>query len=204
MIWTILLAVQVQAASSGVMPLGPDEEVQMALAAAPEHLRGGAGVYRLASRQFEQVRPSQNGFNCMVAREPSMGLAPVCYDAEGSRSNMQADMFRSAMRHEGKSEAQIEAAAAEAYKVGGLKAPSRPGIAYMLSNHFTQVDAKSGERECIFPPHVMFYAPYLKNSDIGADKRHFGSIHHPWILNEGEPGAHILVVAHGADPAACR
>jgi hypothetical protein len=48
--------------------------------------------------------------------------------------------------------------------------------------------------EMVFPPHVMFYAPYVKNSDIGARPEHLGSQSQPFILNEGKPYALIIVV----------
>lgn len=187
-----------------VVELSADEEVALALSAAPEHLRAGAGVHRLGPVNYEQVRPSTNGFQCIVSREPNLGLGPVCYDKVGTASNLRADMMRGALRKAGKSEAEVDAEVAGAYRSGRLTAPAGPGIAYMLSPHFTQHSAKTGKRQCIFPPHIMFYAPFLKNADIGADKRHFGSIRQPWILNEGEPGAHILVVPHGSDTEACR
>ena len=196
------LATQVSGPSA-VVELDEMEETQMALNAAPEHLRDGAGVYLLSSGTYRESRRSKNGFNCLVAREPSLGLAPVCYDAEGSRTNMQADIFRGELRRRGTSEADVETAVRRAYADGRLKAPARPGIAYMLSNHFSEVDSKTGKRQCVFPPHVMFYAPYLKNEDIGATPKHFGSTQHPWILNEGAPGAHILVVGHGVETSAC-
>ena len=46
----------------------------------------------------------------------------------------------------------------------------------------------------VFAPHVMLYAPYMKNADIGALPEHRGSEAQPWILNEGKPWAYIIVV----------
>jgi hypothetical protein len=40
----------------------------------------------------------------------------------------------------------------------------------------------------------MFYAPYMKDSDIGARPEHRGSESQPFILNEGKPYAYIIVV----------
>jgi hypothetical protein len=39
-----------------------------------------------------------------------------------------------------------------------------------------------------FPPHVMFYAPYLTNADIGSD---------------GNPGGPVFVAAEGTPHANC-
>ncbi len=187
-----------------VAELEPDAEVEMALSAAPEHLRAEAGVYRLGADGYELVRPSANGFTCLVEREPSLGLAPVCHDREGSETIVPATLAKARLQRQGKSPEEIRAFLDSAYAAGRLIAPRRPGIAYMLSDHFSQAHPETGNRQCIFPPHVMFYAPYMKNADIGAGPKHRGSVDQPWILNEGRPNAYILVVSRSADLEACR
>ena len=199
----LALAPSGMAAAEPVVELAADEEASMALSAAPEHLRARAGVYRLGVRGFDLVRPSTNGFNCLVAREPSLGLGPLCFDKEGSETLLKAELMQGELMRQGRSETEIAALVAAAFAAGRLAAPRRPGVAYMLSNNFSSVDAASGKRRCIFPPHLMFYAPYMKNADIGAEPGHRGSVELPWILNEGKPNAYILVVGHGADAAAC-
>lgn len=180
-----------------------DQELQLALSAAPEHLKAGAGVYRLGSSGFDRVRQSTNGYNCMVARGPSMTSAPLCFDREGSETTLKQELLRGTLIRQGKSEADIEALVSEAYKRGDLIAPRKAGIAYMLSTQFHQMNQKTGNMECVFPPHVMIYAPYLKNTDVGSEKS-FGSTEVPWVHNEGKPDAYILVVQHGADVSACK
>lgn len=88
------------------------------------------------------------------------------------------------------------------YKAGKLLAPRRPGIAYMLSLEFKQYDPATGQGKQYFPSHVMFYAPYMKNSDIGALKEHFNSHSHVFILDEGEPGAYMIVTPQGRQMSA--
>ena len=66
-------------------------------------------------------------------------------------------------------------------KNGTYKAPSRPGISYMLSPiHRTRFD-KRGMVQQIFP-HYMFYAPCVDNSDIGGK----WDGHNPFVLNSGD------------------
>jgi hypothetical protein len=108
---------------------------------------------------------------------------------------MMADIKRSELRKQGVSENEITEKVEEAYKTGELQAPKRSGVAYMLSdrNFIFNPEGKAQH----YPPHIMFYAPYLKNSDIGARKEEFGSTSVPWVLSEGTPEAYIIVVPGG-------
>ena len=195
----------------GLLPLGaaaaPDlwpgltreREVEVALSAAPEHLRDGAGVYVLGEEGFERVRESVNGFNCLANRV-GVVFAPVCYDAEGSRTTLLADLRRGQLRAAGMGTEEIAAVLSAEYERRSLEGPARPGIAYMLSESFFAVDPESGERTTVFPPHLMFYAPYLDNEDIGALPEHTNSTMTPWILSPGSPSAYIIVAVSGQEP----
>lgn len=183
------------------MPLERARETALALSAAPEHLQKEAGVYLLQKGGYVQARASKNGFNCAVLQGGNI-LAPICYDAEGSETNMKADFRRRALLEEGRSAAEVKQIMAAEYKAGKLLAPRRPGIAYMLSLEFKQYDPATGQGKQYFPPHVMFYAPYMKNSDIGALKEHFNSHSHVFILGEGEPGAYMIVTPQGQQMSA--
>src|SRR5260370_28304966 len=61
-----------------------EKEIELALSAAPEHLRKGAGVYVLERSGFVKVRDSANGFTCIVNRDHPLNQKPVCFDAEGT------------------------------------------------------------------------------------------------------------------------
>ena len=181
-----------------------EREIAWALSGAPEHLRAEAGVYVLQRGGYVRVRESRNGFNCLVNRVANIS-GPQCYDAEGSETNMQADMRQVELAEQGRSRAEIKKIIDEEYRAGKLIAPRKPGITYMLSEEFVQTDSKTGERKQVFVPHLMFYAPYLKNADIGAKPEHHNDPNHPFVLGEGTPGAYIIVVpgkdghkAHGA------
>ncbi len=176
--------------------LEKEREIQMALSAAPKHLRNDAGVYTLGQHGFVKVRDSKNGFHCLVERDGEGTLAPICYDAEGSQTLMVSAFKAAELAMSGKSLEEIEKQIDSDFKRGKLIAPRKPGIAYMLSTEFQEHNHATGEVKTVFPPHVMFYAPYMKNSDIGATKEDFGSLTQLWILNEGKPSAYIIVVPH--------
>src|SRR5262249_2121165 len=46
------------------------KEIELALSAAPEHLRKDAAVYMLHRNGFVKIGDSTNGFTCIVNRDP--------------------------------------------------------------------------------------------------------------------------------------
>ena len=179
---------------SKLPPLMPrDREIAMALSAGPEHLRKDATIYVLERGGFVKAREGANGFTCLVLREGTEGTAPICYDAEGSQTTLIVNLKKAELREQGKSDEEIEREIAEGFRAGKYHAPRKPGIAYMLSTENHLHNPRTG-KTFVYPPHVMLYAPYFKNSDIGATAAHRGSLTQPWILNEGEPDAYIIVV----------
>src|SRR5438105_2220989 len=69
-------------------PIFPREvEIELALSAAPPHLRDGAAVWVLEPRGYVKARDGRNAFSCIVSRRGG-DLFPVCWDAEGARALM--------------------------------------------------------------------------------------------------------------------
>ena len=66
------------------------QEIELALKAAPVHLRDEATVYVFGNQGYEKVRTGKNGFNCMVNRDGiqngDTSVHPTCWDPEGSRT----------------------------------------------------------------------------------------------------------------------
>jgi len=54
-----------------------------------------------------KVRESQNGFNCIIERRANH-ISPMCYDAEGSRSTLQATLKRGELLMQGFDPNEIE------------------------------------------------------------------------------------------------
>ena len=171
-----------------------EKEIEMALSAAPEHLRKDAAVYVLQRGGYVKAREGSNGFTCLVERDGVKNTTPVCYDSEGSETTLLMAFRKMRLIEEGKERKEVERIIDEEYRTGKLLAPRKPGVAYMLSTEFKKHDHESGKMVTVFPPHVMFYAPYMKDSDIGARPEHRGSESQPFILNEGKPYAYIIVV----------
>ncbi len=164
-------------------------EVEMALSAAPEDLRAAAGVYVLQRSGFVKVRESRNGFNCVVERR-SGHLAPKCYDAEGSASTLHASLKRGELLTRGLDPVEVEKRIDEEYRAGRLRAPTKAGIVYMLATDDNYQD-QAGKTHHL-GGHIMVYAPFLKNSDIGVSAEQQWSPAHVWVQYEGRPDAYLI------------
>ena len=141
-------------------------EVELALSAAPRHLRDGASVWVLEQNGYTVARKGTNAFTCVVSRRAG-DLFPVCWDAEGARSLLPVDVDDAQLRLAGKSSAQIDETIADRYKSGQYHAPARAGVAYMLSPMRYRIDERGAITRTPSTPHLMFYGPNLTDEDIG-------------------------------------
>jgi hypothetical protein len=154
-------------AGSPQYPLLPRElEMELALSAAPRHLRDAATVWTLEQSGYTKARQGTNAFTCLVSRRGG-DLFPVCWDAEGARSLLPLDLDDAQMRLAGKSGAEIEQAVTQRFKDGQYHAPARAGIAYMLSPMRYRIDEQGTVARTPSNPHLMFYGPDLTDNDIG-------------------------------------
>jgi len=182
-------------AAAPTSPLPRDAEIAAALAAGPASIRDGAGVYVATPRGFELARASTNGFHCLVERSFPGAFEPQCFDAEGSRTLLQATLLTARLRGEGLPEPEVRRRVAAAWAAGELRAPARPGINYMLHPGNRVPADPEGTTIVPYGPHLMFYVPYLRNADLGSD----GSPDAPtFVINEGQPGAYAIVPVAGA------
>ena len=172
-------------------------EVTLALSAAPAHLRKGAGVYAFEKNGFVQVRPSSNGFTCIVNRDHPLSRKPTCYDAEGTATILPKVLRVGELLAQGVALPAIESEIAEGFKTGRYLAARRPGVAYMLSDGNLDFDPSTG-RTRLFPPHVMFYAPNLTNEDIGSTGDGSGGL--PFIAYPGPHAFMIMMTPGGKAP----
>src|SRR4051812_29345196 len=132
-----------------------ETQIKIARSAAPKEVSDKADIYILGKAGYELGATGTNGFSCAVEREKLDTMEPECYDREGSRTTFKVRQFVEAQRATGVSEDRIEKAVAAGYKSGRFKAPSKPGITYMLSdsNYVFDPDAK---QVIHFPGHLMF------------------------------------------------
>jgi hypothetical protein len=167
----LLLPAPVVAAEAGTPPpdhpLFPrDLEIELALNAAPSHLRDGAAVWVFDSTGYVKARDGRNAFSCIVSRRGG-DLFPVCWDAEGAQALMPIDITDGAMRLGGAANSEIERAIAAGFKDGRYRAPAKAGVAYMLSPLRYKIDESGAVTRSNPNPHVMFYGPGLTDADVG-------------------------------------
>lgn len=149
-----------------------EQEIELAISAAPAHLRQDATVYVFGKRGYEKARTGGNGFTCLVNRDGAQAgdltLRPTCWDTEGSKTIVPVMLRVGEMLAQGSTAAEIKRDIDAGFTNGRFHSPGKTGIAYMLAGDVRQFDAKTGKvlaRD--FPPHYMIYAPGVTNADIG-------------------------------------
>jgi hypothetical protein len=157
-------------ARSAQYPLLPRAlEIELAVSAAPKHLRDTATVWTLEAGGYTMARQGSNAFSCLVSRRAG-DLFPVCWDAEGARSLLPLDFDDAQMRLSGKSGAEIDEIIAQRFKSGQYRPPARAGVAYMLAPLRYRIDEAGHVTRTVSNPHLMFYGPNLTDTDIGGGR----------------------------------
>ena len=183
--------------------LDPIEEVEMALAAGPEHILAQAAVYTYGKDGYQQIRRGSNGFTCLVNRDGNQyggnALRPTCWDAEGSATIVPVMMRVGKMMAEGKSATAIKNDIDEGFQSGRYKSPRKNGIAYMLRGDIVYDRGTGKVTDTVFPPHYMLYAPGMTNADIGMTEAAFAKNPSLPMVYDGYSGgantAYIIIVA---------
>lgn len=174
-----------------------DREMALALSAAPAHLAAATEVRVLRNGRYEVVRAGTNGFTCMVEHEDPRSVEPVCYDAAGAEAFLPVANAREQWRLEKHTEAEIRDRIDAGFRAGRFRAPSRPGIAYMLSAEQTVRDAASGDI-VPFVPHLMFYAPHATAAELGLESPDVAApAGRPFLVFERDPRGLIIVPLGG-------
>jgi hypothetical protein len=170
-------------------------EITLALSACPSTLAEKAGVYVLEASGYVKVRESQNGFTAIVQHSVPGAQEPQCMDAEGARTILPRIVKVAELRAEGRTPEEIRRFVADALAKGVFQPPRRVGIDYMLSTDNVVPDDNGVIAR--FPPHVMFYAPFMTNAEIGSEGQAGGGP--AFVAAQGTPYALIIVpVAAGA------
>ena len=171
-----------------------EEKIKLAESAAPPEVSGKATIYILERTGYVKVRDGSNGFSCFVDRQTPWNSEPTCFDAEGTATTLVTRFFVEEQRAKSRSEDEIKTALEAGYKSGKFKAPGKPGIVYMLSD---SIFLLINEKLVHAPPHLMFYAPYATEKDLGNPP---GAVNMPHLIRAGQPDAYMIVFP--AAPAA--
>jgi hypothetical protein len=167
-----------------------EERIKLGGSAAPREISSKATLYVLDRTGYVKVRDGENGFSCFVDRQTPLNLEPTCLDAEGSATTLSTRIFAEQCRAKGEREEQISAEIEGGYKCGKFLAPRKSGIVYMMSDSGVLYIAERDQLVHI-PPHLMFYAPYATDKDIGSLPP---AANMPNLIRAGQPDAYIIVV----------
>ena len=189
-------ASQTNEATIEAMP--PKLETQFALSAAPPKLRDAASVYLLdPAKGYYLSREGSNGVTCIVQRTdwemPDLRndvYWPVCYDALGTKTYLRTIMDAAAMRAQGSSAAAMKAEIEKRYRDKTYKAPDKAGVSYMVGPVMRAVGPPDMQVHTAAMPHLMFYAPFVTNEDIGVapDFNDRSSLAYPFLDRHTEGG----------------
>jgi hypothetical protein len=195
-------AAQSTGASAALPPqlMERQREIALALSACPPPVASKAAVYVLEKSGYSKVRDGENGFTAIVQHTLPTSQEPLCMDAEGTHTHLPRVLKVAELRAEGKSSEEIKRFVADSFAKGIYRPYGRPGINYMLSTE----NLVPNEKGVVvpYPPHIMIYAPYLTNADIGVgpDLGPDGNFVGPAIVAvEGTPQA-LIIVPVGAPP----
>jgi hypothetical protein len=119
----VLLAIPMSLAAQVSAPAAVDDQVRIALSAAPPHIRVNAGVYVLGEHGYELARPSGNSFHCLVERWDGPP-APICYDRVGSESTLLVVLHLERRRAEGIDDEAVMNEIEAGYESGRFIAPA--------------------------------------------------------------------------------
>ncbi|MBX9856632.1 MAG: hypothetical protein K2Y26_13995 [Gemmatimonadaceae bacterium] len=191
------------AALNVVLPREAEQE--LALSAAPAHLRAGAAVYVYGTRGFERVRTGSNGFSCLVNRDAffygASAFKPTCWDATGQDTYLPVMLKVGELLASGASQEAIVRAIDAGFAAGTYKRPSGGGVAYMLAGD-VMLDPRTGRvTRQLYPGHYMFYAAGATSAQLGfsADGARSDATL-PFVFSGGAGGAHglsyIITVRH--------
>jgi hypothetical protein len=166
-----------------------EERIKIAESAAPPEISGKATVYLLERTGYVKIREGTNGFSCFVDRQTPLNMEPTCFDAEGSATTLPTRLYAESQRAAGRGEEQIKTEIEQGYKAGRFKAPGKPGIVYMMSDQL-YILIPGTDKIVHLQPHLMFYAPYATDKDIGSPP---SSVNMPRLIRAGQPDAVVVV-----------
>lgn len=177
-------------------------ETRFALSAAPPRLREAATVYLLNPKTgYYLARRGTSGVTCIVQRTdwdmPELRddvYWSVCYDAAGTKTYLRTIMDAAELRTKGMNAAEIKAEIEKRYRNKTYVPPQKVGVSYMVGPVMRAVGPPDMQVHTMAMPHLMFYAPFVTNQDIGAspDFNDPATLAYPFLDKHTEGGA-----AHG-------
>ncbi|MDH3553260.1 MAG: hypothetical protein OER22_11650 [Gammaproteobacteria bacterium] len=183
---------------SAYLATSEEEEVSIALSAAPAHISESSTVLVMTKEGYATAREGSNGFVCLVERSWAGSVdyigafwdprirAPICYNQHAAKFVLPLYILRTELALAGKKRAQIAAAIDAAVSSGKMKAPTGTAMSYMMS-----------ARQHLHPdigrwlPHLMIWMPYTEQDDWGANV--LAGVDPVVFRNPGGPFAMVVI-----------
>jgi hypothetical protein len=191
-----------------IEPMPAALETRYALSALPAALRADATVYLLDPAEgYRLSKQGTSGLTCVVQRTAweltdfrDDIYIPLCYDAEGTRTYLRVIMDAAALRAQGSTPEALFATITARIEDGTYPTPARSGVSYMMAPVQRTVGPPELKVVTIPLPHLMFYAPHLKNADIGAapDLADPSTLLSPFIDRQGHDAHSYMIQLLGA------
>ncbi len=164
-----------------------DQQIKIAILAAPEEYREGATVYGLNEAGEPIVlREGTNQFVC-VADNPNTRFQVSCY-----HESLEPFMNRGReLRKEGKNPQEIFDIREEEAKNGSLQMPEKPAALHVYYGDDVSYNAETNAMEGAKYRYVV-YIPFATEETTGIPIRPNGP-GHPWLMNPGTHRAHIMI-----------
>lgn len=184
-----------EAAETTIDKMPPQLEAQYALSALPTALREHASVYLLEpSKGYQLSRKGSSGVTCIVQRTVwEMAdfrndiYIPLCYDAVGTKTYLKVIMDAAALRAQGLGPAALKAEIEKRWNDKTYQVPEKAGVSYMIAPLQRTIGPPDLKVHTLSLPHLMPYAPYVTNEDLGAqpDLKNLASLRWPFIDKQG-------------------
>jgi len=183
-------------------------ETQYALSAIPPRLREKAAVYLLDPQKgYSLARAGTSGVACAVQRTQWEAANfrndiyyAICYDAAGVKTYLQVMLDAAALRAQGLGATTLKAEIEKRFRDKTYTPPAKAGLSYMIGPIMRTFGPPDMSVQTMAMPHLMFYAPYLTNEDIGAapDLGDFSTLIYPFVDRQGNAEHTYMIQIIGA------
>ncbi len=165
-----------------------EARIATAVRAAPEASRAGARVIGYNSAgEFVTLREGSNEFVCLADDPTKEGFSAACY-----HQSLEPFMARGrALKAEGKTPPEVDAAREREVKDGSLKMGDTGSTLHVLSGKEARYDPATGEVPGATYRYVV-YVPFATAASTGLPESPMAP-NHPWIMDPGTYRAHIMI-----------
>jgi hypothetical protein len=175
------------AASTGpTTPTSVEQQIAVAVLAAPEEMRGAATVWGYApDGRLKQLRKGLGELVCLAPDPKADKFHVACY-----HRSLEPFMARGrALRAHGVTGDRVDSVRFAEARTGKLPLPRHPAALYSLTGPLDSFDPSTGTAPKAKPLFVV-YVPFATERSTGLTTTPIEGA--PWIMHPGTPKAHIM------------